>query len=69
MLAEHLANNPRDVHNRKTLRGLVMKRAGLLKYYKKRAEKKSGVREQRYLALLDKLGLHRKAVEGEVVVR
>jgi small subunit ribosomal protein S15 len=69
MLAEHLTSNPRDVHNRKALRGLVMKRAGLLKYYKKRAQKKNGVGEQGYLELLDKLGLDRKAVEGEIVVR
>ncbi len=69
LLAEHLAENPRDVHNRKSLRGLVMKRAGLLKYFRKRAEKQNGVGEKGYLELLDRLGLDRKAVEGELIVR
>lgn len=69
LLADHLATNPRDVHNRKSLRGLVMKRAGLLKYFRRRAEKQNGVGETGYLELLDRLGLDRKAVEGELIVR
>jgi small subunit ribosomal protein S15 len=64
LLASHIAQNPRDVHNRKNLRELVHRRAKVLRYLKRRAGDGEG-----YEALLDKIGVDRRAVEGEVVVR
>lgn len=66
LLAQHIAANPRDVHNRKNLRELVHKRAKVLRYLKRRV---GGEGEGVYEALLDKIGVDRRAVEGEVVVR
>lgn len=69
LLATHIADNPRDVHNRKNLRELVHKRAKVLRYLKRRVGRKGGEGEGVYEALLDKIGVDRRAVEGEVVVR
>jgi small subunit ribosomal protein S15 len=69
LLAEHIAQNPRDVHNRKNLRELVHRRAKVLRYMKKRVGRKGGEGESVYEALLDKIGVDRRAVEGEVVVK
>lgn len=69
LLSTHLAANPRDVHNKKRLRELVHQRAKILSYYKKRVGKRGGEGEGAYLGLLDKLGLDRRGVEGELIVR
>lgn len=76
LLAEHLDKNPRDIHNRKSIRTLVHKRASILKYMRKRAMKQDasegkeeGANMKEYLAFLDRVGLDRRAVEGEVIVR
>lgn len=69
LLNTHLAANPRDVHNKKRLRELVHQRAKILSYYKKRVGRRGGEGEGAYLGLLDKLGLDRRGVEGELIVR
>jgi small subunit ribosomal protein S15 len=69
LLNTHLAANPRDVHNKKRLRELVHQRAKILNYYKKRVGRRGGEGEGAYLGLLDKLGLDRRGVEGELIVR
>ena len=69
LLSTHLAQNPRDVHNKKHLRQLVHDRAKILAYYKRRVGRRGGEGEGAYLGLLDKLGLDRRAVEGELIVR
>lgn len=69
LLATHIAANPRDVHNRKNLRELVHRRAKVLRYLKRRVGRQGGEGEGVYEALLDKIGVDRRAVEGEVVVR
>lgn len=76
LLAEHLEKNPRDIHNRKSIRTLVHQRASILKYMRKRAMKQDaqegaeeGANLKEYLAFLDRVGLDRRAVEGEVIVR
>lgn len=82
LLADHLATNTHDVHNRKSLRTLVHQRAAILKYMRKRAMKRDararqgagtaegeGKQMAQYLAFLDSIGLDRRAVEGEVIVR
>jgi small subunit ribosomal protein S15 len=69
LLSNHMAQNPRDVHNKKHLRELVHQRAKILKYYKQRVGRKGGEGEGAYLGLLEKLGLDRRAVEGELIVR
>ena len=60
-LAEHLAANPRDIHSRRGLRGMVMNRKRLLKYFKRE-------KPDEYDGLLADLGLERGAVEGEIRV-
>lgn len=57
----HVEKNKRDIHNRRALRLLIHKRARILQYYKRQDEKA-------YDALLKDLGLHRSAVEGEIMV-
>lgn len=69
LLNTHLAANPRDVHNKKRLRELVHQRAKILSYYKKRVGRRGGEGEGAYLGLLEKLGLDRRGVEGELIVR
>ncbi|KAJ9110083.1 hypothetical protein QFC19_001754 [Naganishia cerealis] len=69
MLADHIAANPRDVHNRKNLRALVHQRAKILRYYKKRVARKTGEGLGVYEELLDKIGVDGRAVEGEITVR
>lgn len=60
-LHEHLqtGKNSRDTANRRNLRLLVHKRAGVLKYFKRKDE-------VAYDELLKDLGLTRRAVEGEI---
>ncbi|KAJ9103115.1 hypothetical protein QFC21_002537 [Naganishia friedmannii] len=69
LLADHIAANPRDVHNRKNLRALVHQRAKILRYYKKRVSRSNGEGLEVYEELLDKIGVDRRAVEGEITVR
>jgi small subunit ribosomal protein S15 len=69
LLADHIAANPRDVHNRKNLRALVHQRAKILRYYKKRVSRSNGEGLGVYEELLDKIGVDRRAVEGEITVR
>lgn len=69
LLADHIAANPRDVHNRKNLRALVHQRAKILRYYKKRVSRSNGEGLAVYEELLDKIGVDRRAVEGEITVR
>lgn len=59
---DHLQVNKRDVHNKRALRTLVHKRAKILNYFRRK-------NEVGYVELLEKLGLERAAVEGEVIVR
>jgi small subunit ribosomal protein S15 len=61
-LAEHLSQNNRDKHSKRGLRGLVHRRAALLKYFKREEP-------ARYEALLADCGLERRAVEGELIIR
>ena len=58
---EHLTRCKRDVACRRDLRRMVHKRAKILKYLKR-------VDEDRYDAVLERLGLERGAVEGELIV-
>ena len=60
-LWEHLGKCKKDIANRRSLRRLVHKRAKILRYLK-------SVDEDRYDQVLDRLGLERAAVEGELVV-
>ena len=69
LLSTHLSQNPRDVHNKKRLRELVHQRAKVLSYYKRRVGRRGGEGEGAYLGLLEKLGLDRRGVEGELIVR
>jgi len=57
----HLNQFKRDVANRRSLRRLVHQRAKLLKYLKR-------TDRDRYEQVLERLGLERGAVEGELVV-
>lgn len=69
LLSTHLSSNPRDVHNKKRLRELVHQRAKVLSYYKRRVGRRGGEGEGAYLGLLEKLGLDRRGVEGELIIR
>jgi len=60
-LWNHLSQFKRDVANRRSLRRLVHQRAKLLKYLKR-------TDRDRYERVLERLGLERGAVEGELVV-
>ncbi|KAF8602397.1 S15/NS1 RNA-binding domain-containing protein [Ceratobasidium sp. AG-I] len=60
-LASHLKTNTHDIHNRRSLRRLVHKRAKILRYLRK-------TDPARYQAILPRLGLEAKAVEGELLV-
>ncbi|KAI0370023.1 S15/NS1 RNA-binding domain-containing protein [Pilatotrama ljubarskyi] len=60
-LWEHLSRCKKDIANRRNLRKLVHERAKILKYLKR-------VDEDRYDRVLERLGLERSAVEGELVV-
>ena len=60
-LNEHILANPRDVHNKRSLRMLVQKRAKVLKYLKR---KKPG----EYEKTLADIGLEKRAVEGELFI-
>ncbi|CAE6465170.1 unnamed protein product [Rhizoctonia solani] len=61
-LATHLKQRTHDVHNRRSLRMLVHKRAKILKYLKQ-------LDLSRYEAVLPRLGLEAAAVEGELQVK
>ncbi|KAI1790988.1 S15/NS1 RNA-binding domain-containing protein [Ganoderma leucocontextum] len=58
---DHLSRCKKDIANRRSLRRLVHKRAKILRYLKT-------VDEDRYDRILERLGLERSAVEGELVV-
>ncbi|QRV80351.1 ribosomal protein S15 [Ceratobasidium sp. AG-Ba] len=60
-LHSHLQQHTHDIHNRRSLRILVHKRAKILRYLKRTAP-------DRYIAVLPRLGLEAKAVEGELIV-
>ncbi|RPD64721.1 S15/NS1 RNA-binding domain-containing protein [Lentinus tigrinus ALCF2SS1-6] len=60
-LWDHLSRCKKDIANRRSLRQLVHKRAKILRYLK-------SVDEDRYDSILERLGLERSAVEGELVV-
>ncbi|KAI9066531.1 S15/NS1 RNA-binding domain-containing protein [Trametes sanguinea] len=60
-LWEHLSRVKKDIANRRSLRRLVHERAKILRYLKR-------VDEDRYDRVLERLGLERSAVEGELVV-
>ncbi|KAI0713183.1 S15/NS1 RNA-binding domain-containing protein [Cerioporus squamosus] len=60
-LWDHLSRCKRDIANRRSLRKLVHHRAKILRYLK-------SVDEDRYDWILERLGLERGAVEGELVV-
>jgi small subunit ribosomal protein S15 len=49
-LVSHLKKNPKDVHSKRGLIGMVIKRKKLLNYLKKESE-------ERYLAIIKKIGL------------
>jgi small subunit ribosomal protein S15 len=59
-LAEHIHSNPRDNSNMRALKMLVLERARVLKYFKRKHP------EEAYDTLLTDLGLQRRAVEGEL---
>ncbi|KAF9516009.1 hypothetical protein BS47DRAFT_1327721 [Hydnum rufescens UP504] len=61
-LWNHLENARRDIHNIRTLRRLIHQRAQVLKYLRR-------THRERYLAVLERLGLDPRAVEGEIIVR
>ncbi|KAI0756182.1 S15/NS1 RNA-binding domain-containing protein [Daedaleopsis nitida] len=58
---DHLSNCKKDIANRRSLRRLIHQRAKILRYLK-------SVDEDRYDRILERLGLERSAVEGELVV-
>ena len=60
-LWSHLGQFKKDISNRRNLRKLVHHRAKILRYLK-------GVDQDRYDRVLERLGLERSAVEGELVV-
>ncbi|KAI8981318.1 S15/NS1 RNA-binding domain-containing protein [Trametes punicea] len=60
-LWDHLSRCKKDIANRRSLRRLVHKRAKILRYLKR-------VDEDRYDRVLERLGLERSAVEGELLV-
>jgi ribosomal protein S15 len=60
-LAEHVHANPRDNSNMRALKMLVLERARVLKYFKRKHP------EEAYDTLLADLGLQRRAVEGELL--
>ncbi|KAH7338869.1 hypothetical protein B0J17DRAFT_614139 [Rhizoctonia solani] len=61
-LAVHLRQHTHDIHNRRSLRMLVHKRAKILRYLKQ-------LDLSRYEAVLPRLGLEAAAVEGELIVK
>ncbi|CAE6455189.1 unnamed protein product [Rhizoctonia solani] len=61
-LAAHLKQNTHDIHNRRSIRMLVHKRAKILKYLKR-------LNLSRYEAVLPRLGLEAAAIEGELIVK
>lgn len=61
-LGAHLKQCTHDIHNRRSLRMLVHKRAKILRYLK-------NTDTARYKAILPRLGLEAAAVEGELIVK
>lgn len=61
-LLSFLWNNITDIHNRRTLTRYVMQRKHVLSYLKRRSA-------PRYDAVLPRLGLVPRAVEGEITIR
>ncbi|KDE05751.1 hypothetical protein MVLG_03843 [Microbotryum lychnidis-dioicae p1A1 Lamole] len=60
-LLTHLISQPRDIHNRRSLRAMIQDRAKALKYLKV-------IDVRRYEDCLLNIGVEPRAVEGEVVV-
>jgi small subunit ribosomal protein S15 len=60
-LNEHILANPKDVHNKRSLRMLVQKRARVLKYLKR-------TKPDEYERTLADIGLDRRTVEGELFI-
>ncbi|EKM61661.1 uncharacterized protein PHACADRAFT_248398 [Phanerochaete carnosa HHB-10118-sp] len=58
---DHLMRSKKDIAGRRSLRSLVHQRAKILKYLKR-------LDQDRYEAVLERLGLEPAAVEGELVV-
>ena len=58
---EHILANPHDVHNKRSLRLLVQKRAKVLKYLKRK-------QPEEYDKTLVDIGLDKRAVEGELFI-
>ncbi len=62
-LYDHLQSNTRDTQNQTQLRLMVHERARVLKYIRRKES------EEAYLQLLRDIGVDRRAVEGEIIVR
>lgn len=62
-LHEHLQLRPKDMPSRRALRAMLHKRAAHLKYYKRTAH------PEEYAQTLADLGLHPRAVEGELILK
>jgi ribosomal protein S15 len=60
-LERHMATHKKDVHNRRSYRKLVHKRAKMLQYLKRKSL-------ERYYTCLKELELTVDMVEGEIVV-
>lgn len=60
-LHEHLSTARHDNHNRRGMAGLVHQRKRLLKYLREKSP-------ERYAAILPRIGVEARAVEGEVIV-
>lgn len=58
----HLTRANHDIHNRRSLLLLLHQRAKVLKYLRR-------TDRERYLKTLDRIGVHARAVEGEVILR
>ncbi len=58
---EHINKFKHDIAGRRSLRTLVHKRAKILRYLKRKDR-------DRYDAVLERLGLEPKSVEGELVI-
>ena len=58
----HMKRAPGDIHSRRSLRKLLNQRAKLLRYLK-RADR------NRYDAVLPRIGVDPRAIEGEIILR
>ena len=60
-LWNHLTRSRKDFSNQRALRQLVHQRAKMLKYLKR-------VDRERYMTILERVGLEPESVEGELIV-